>query len=150
MSQRECAGFNWPPLAIPAEQPVSISPETVKRAGVASRACIAALRNPPFAARRSAAGSVQSVLSPSAASGVLQPASRAISFSGRALCVYSFPGFSAPLWPLAAGVGQPATIHATTDGRSSSRPLRAISARQPSSVLAPLSPSAALGVGHPP
>ena len=74
MSQRECAGFNWPPLSIPAEQPVSISPETVKRAGVASRACIAADRNPPFAALRSVASNVQSVLSPSAAKGVLHPA----------------------------------------------------------------------------
>ena len=36
MSQRECAGFNWPPLSIPAEQPVSISPVTVRRAGVTS------------------------------------------------------------------------------------------------------------------
>lgn len=33
MSQRECAGFNWPPLSIPAEDPVSICPETVNRAG---------------------------------------------------------------------------------------------------------------------
>ena len=33
MSQRECAGFNWPPLSIPAEEPVSISPEAVSRAG---------------------------------------------------------------------------------------------------------------------
>lgn len=33
MSQRECAGFNWPPLSIPAEEPISISPEAVSRAG---------------------------------------------------------------------------------------------------------------------
>lgn len=33
MSQRECAGFNWPPLSIPAKEPVSISPEAVSRAG---------------------------------------------------------------------------------------------------------------------
>ncbi|WP_244787755.1 hypothetical protein [Cupriavidus pauculus] len=33
MSQRECAGFNWPPLSIPAQEPVSISPEAVSRAG---------------------------------------------------------------------------------------------------------------------
>lgn len=36
MSQRECAGFNWPELAIPAEEPVSISPEAVSRAGCVS------------------------------------------------------------------------------------------------------------------
>ncbi|MCY1523342.1 hypothetical protein D9M68_582370 [compost metagenome] len=33
MSQRECAGFNWPPLSIPAQEPVSSSPEAVNRAG---------------------------------------------------------------------------------------------------------------------
>jgi hypothetical protein len=33
MSQRECAGFNWPELSIPASDPVSISPEAVKRTG---------------------------------------------------------------------------------------------------------------------
>ena len=37
MSQRECAGFNWPPLSIPAQEPVSISPEAVSRAGPGSR-----------------------------------------------------------------------------------------------------------------
>ncbi len=33
MSQRECAGFNWPPLPISALEPVSSSPEAVSRAG---------------------------------------------------------------------------------------------------------------------
>jgi hypothetical protein len=33
MSQRECAGFNWPPLSIPAAEPISISPDAVSRAG---------------------------------------------------------------------------------------------------------------------
>jgi hypothetical protein len=33
MSQRECAGFNWPPLVVSAEYPVSIRPEAVRRAG---------------------------------------------------------------------------------------------------------------------
>ncbi len=33
MSQRECAGFNWPPLIVAAVEPVSISPEAVNRAG---------------------------------------------------------------------------------------------------------------------
>ncbi|WCP14516.1 hypothetical protein sphantq_02962 [Sphingobium sp. AntQ-1] len=35
MSQRECAGFNWPPLSIPAEQPVSSVPSEHRRAGPA-------------------------------------------------------------------------------------------------------------------
>lgn len=41
MSQRECAGFNWPPLAISAEEPISISPEAVSRAGpqIAAKSC---------------------------------------------------------------------------------------------------------------
>jgi hypothetical protein len=33
MSQRECAGFNWLPLSISAEEPISICPVTVSRAG---------------------------------------------------------------------------------------------------------------------
>jgi hypothetical protein len=28
-----CAGSNWPPLSIPAEEPISSSPEAVNRAG---------------------------------------------------------------------------------------------------------------------
>lgn len=36
ISQRECAGFNRPPFPIAAEQPVSISPEAVSRAGPGS------------------------------------------------------------------------------------------------------------------
>lgn len=35
MSQRECAGFNWPPTVVAAVDPVSTSPVTVSRAGVA-------------------------------------------------------------------------------------------------------------------
>ncbi len=38
MSQRECAGFNRPPLVIPAEQPVRISPVAVRRIGPHIRA----------------------------------------------------------------------------------------------------------------
>ena len=33
MSQRECAGFNWPPLSISAKQPVNTSPDAVRRMG---------------------------------------------------------------------------------------------------------------------
>ena len=39
MSQRLCAGFNCPPLAIPAEEPVSIAPEAVSRAGQFVASC---------------------------------------------------------------------------------------------------------------
>jgi hypothetical protein len=48
----------------------------------------------------------------------------------------------------AVGVGQPAR-YVAVDGRSSSRPFRAISASQPAAVLDPLSPSVDLGVGQP-
>jgi hypothetical protein len=33
MSQRECAGFNWPPPVIPASQPVCSAPRCVILAG---------------------------------------------------------------------------------------------------------------------
>ena len=36
ISQRESAGFNWPPLVIPAEEPVSRFPEAVSLAGSTS------------------------------------------------------------------------------------------------------------------
>lgn len=36
MSQRECAGSNWPPLSIPAQEPVSICPKAVSRTGPAN------------------------------------------------------------------------------------------------------------------
>ncbi len=33
MSQRECAGFNWPEAAVAASDPVSSAPEAVSRTG---------------------------------------------------------------------------------------------------------------------
>jgi hypothetical protein len=36
MSQRECAGFNWPPLSIAAAEPISVSPKAVSRTGIGS------------------------------------------------------------------------------------------------------------------
>lgn len=33
MSQRECAGFNWPEAAVAASNPVSSAPEAVSRTG---------------------------------------------------------------------------------------------------------------------
>ncbi len=47
MSQRECAGFNWPPLSIPAQEPVSISPEAVNRAGPGSSVKACSLKGLP-------------------------------------------------------------------------------------------------------
>ena len=47
MSQRECAGFNCPPLSIPAEEPVSSSPVAVSRAGSVKLACAVSVSATP-------------------------------------------------------------------------------------------------------
>ena len=68
MSQRGCAGFNWPPLSIPAEEPVSICPETVSRAGQAIAAAAAKSCGPPFRSiSRNEPSSVRTFFSPSVA-----------------------------------------------------------------------------------
>ena len=36
MSQRECAGFNWPPLAVATGDPVSAGPESAENAASVS------------------------------------------------------------------------------------------------------------------
>jgi hypothetical protein len=74
MSQRECAGFNWPPLSIPASEPISISPEAVSRAGPVSVTAVCRL-SPP--ARPSDPGPVVLFVC-----GVGQPVSEAICGSG--------------------------------------------------------------------
>ncbi|WP_235264246.1 hypothetical protein [Delftia sp. RIT313] len=142
MSQRECAGFNWPPLAIPAEEPVSIRPSAVSRAGwlASLKASFTEAGKPidafaPFGiwpvietpcrkpcppipsdafgvcqpARFAAwfnvmlgvVASIEGQRSASVLVGVGQPASRATSFSGRALWVRSFPASFAPFQSLA-------------------------------------------------
>ena len=67
MSQRECAGFNWPPLSIAAQEPISSSPETVNRAGPVIRAICASDDPVMF-------GVIIPPLAPSDAVGVVQPA----------------------------------------------------------------------------
>jgi hypothetical protein len=96
-----------------------------------------------FAATSRAAHSsgVSFVFTVSAARGVGHPANRTISFSGRALCVNSFPGSIAPLWSRACGLGQLAKCVATAVSVSAfPRPQR----------IPLLSPSSKRGVGHPP
>ena len=44
MSQRECAGFNWPPLSVPAEEPVRSSPWLVSRMGPGVFSALSAIR----------------------------------------------------------------------------------------------------------
>ncbi|MNJ48227.1 hypothetical protein D3C77_434160 [compost metagenome] len=96
MSQRECAGFNWPPLSIPAEEPVSVSPEAVNRAAIAVLICC------PLDMRFITTGKVASALFPSVASGVGQPDRLAEPAS-----VSSPRCVSGWLLELAVGVGQP-------------------------------------------
>lgn len=50
MSQRECAGFNWPPFSIPASEPVSILPEAVSRCGPVIAAAMLKSCGAPFRA----------------------------------------------------------------------------------------------------
>ncbi len=105
MSQRECAGFNGPPFSIPAGEPVSICPPAVSRAGPSAS----------FATLGSSVFPTPADPRLSQAIGVGQPASRATSFSGRALCVSSLPGSLAPFQSRAAGVGHP--VEAVSDVR---------------------------------
>lgn len=83
MSQRECAGFNWPPLSIPAEEPISISPEAVSRAGpLIAAACAKSCGLPLRSISEIVPSNVRTFFSPSAWRGVGQPANPATSFSG--------------------------------------------------------------------
>ena len=83
ISQPLSRGFNWPPLSIPAVEPVSISPVAVSRAGVDIFAAIPnGLCKPPklgflsfiAASRASHCSTVSFVFTVSAARGVGQPA----------------------------------------------------------------------------
>ena len=77
MSQRECAGFNWPEFSISAEEPVSISPEAVNRNGNAM-----SLRQNISFADGPGPDRHASDLSFSDASGVAHPAKHATADSG--------------------------------------------------------------------
>jgi hypothetical protein len=94
MSQRECAGFNWPPLSIPAEEPVSICPEAVNRAALLSewpRFPLAMHPCPP-------------ACSLSIAVGVGHPAVPAWYGS---CCPFALGSCRSPLWSLVVGVTHP-------------------------------------------
>lgn len=118
MSQRECAGLNWPLLSIPAQEPVSISPEAVSRAGCGGYSVIncARVRPNPFPLpvdslqrARLAASASASACANSLALGVGQPAKYACrgSWSMRSLpsrCA-TMPGVS--FQSRAAGVTHP-------------------------------------------
>ncbi|OBR52382.1 hypothetical protein A6456_10820 [Paraburkholderia tropica] len=116
MSQRLCAGLNWPPLLIAAQDPISSSPETVSRAGsvlfaIAPRLCnvCRALRPSPRFALMFGASGLQF--------GVGQLASAAIAArSGPFERIASMIAPCVDRTPLSAsadvGVGQPASAAA--------------------------------------
>ena len=108
MSQRECAGFNWPPLSIPAEEPVSICPEAVKRAGPQiAAACARSCGDPLRSISDNEPPNVRTFFSPSAERGVGHDANSTV------LRLLSL--LPAALLPFCAGVpaigvGHPANI----------------------------------------
>ncbi len=130
MSQRECAGFNWPPLSISASEPVSISPEAVSRCGpVIFADCVSDWPVIPGVMPVPAR-------SPSEAAGVDQPASGAE--RGRSRGFVPLPAEFR--WSRTTGVCQPARCVAIAVRVSNvPRPHRA-----PED-----SPSSVRGVGHP-
>jgi hypothetical protein len=71
MSQRECAGFNWPGLPVAAGEPVGAGPEASAAIAFVQRSFCQPLR----AASLSAPSGVRTDLSPSFAPGVAHPAS---------------------------------------------------------------------------
>ena len=112
MSQRECAGFNWPPLSIPAEEPVSSSPVAVSRAGphIAAKSCSRCCTFDPSARVIDIADSGLPVAS--LTTGVFHPASMVKSFRLEPCRVSPIARNACPPPDpsLACGVGQPA-IH---------------------------------------
>lgn len=127
INQRECAGFNWPPLAIPAQEPISISPEAVSRAGCGlscNQAVIPceSVKPKPFPLpvetlqrSRRAIRASRSACPNSCALGVGQPASHATrpssAFNGTSACMLA-PSFQSRV----VGVGHP--VEPVSDMRS--------------------------------
>ena len=136
MSQRECAGFNWPGFTVSAGEPVAVRP-----------ACkLSDVRETPQAPFNLAfrAKNCSGVPPASCAAGVAQLASLATSFNGRELspCLLLAPDFQS----LAVAVGQ---ADRAAVFKSLPHPLRTASFSAPSSVRTDLSPSLAPVVGHP-
>ena len=140
MSQRECAGFNWPPLSIPAQEPISISPEAVKRAGCGGAS---------FSASRGRLGEncpCPSVCE-SRAFGVGHPAKATICDSGTPLS-HGLGGNDPRLASVAVGVGQPASAAKSCNRCCTFVPF-CLNMRIAASSLALLSLLFAVGVAQP-
>ena len=99
MSQRECAGFNWPGFAVSAGDPLSIGPEAADRAAVQR-----SLPQPFLAASRSAPSSVRTDLSASFAPVVGQPDSSVLTSRHRDAVCWLMP---APFASAACGLTHP-------------------------------------------
>ena len=140
MSQRECAGFNWPPLSIPAEEPVSISPVAVSRAGcgLSFKCKMSSVRYPDVRPVAMRLGRIALRSTTSIVFGVGQPVNVAAVF--RAIPPCRPGGTFAPVPSFALGVGQPAS-HAT-------RPRSAFSGTF-AFGFPPSFQSRVVGVGHP-
>lgn len=145
MSQRECSGFNWPPLAIPAEEPVSITPLAVNRAGwlpINVNACSLSGLPRPCSSRPAKNSGVADALFQSLADGVAQLLACQDTTSTVLRLESLFP---AALFPFCAGVpaigvGQPDRATIWFSGRPVSQGLAS---------FAPRFASAAVTVGHP-
>ncbi len=146
MSQRECAGFNWPPASIAAQEPVSISPRAVRRAGPGSNVNACSLNGlPRVCSARCARNSGEPLAEcQSLAFGVAQPETNATVFRLLSLLPAALLPFRAGV--PAIGVGHP--VKHTAAARSGPW-LRIASAKPPSNDLTPFAASAAVGVGHP-
>ncbi len=146
MSQRECTGFNWPPASIAAQEPVSISPRAVRRAGPGSNVNACSLNGlPRVCSARCATNSGEPLAEcQSLALGVAQPETNATVFRLLSLLPAALLPFRAGV--PAIGVGHP--VKHTAAARSGPW-LRIASAKPPANDLTPFAASAAVGVGHP-
>lgn len=106
MSQRGCAGLNWPPLSIPAEDPVSISPEAVSRAGAAANGIWSLMFEQPALSFARVSASSERIGKASMVFGVAQPASHAERPNSALTGTFghSPPSFQSRV----VGIGQPA------------------------------------------
>lgn len=108
MSQRLCAGFNWPPLVVSAAEPISISPCVVSRPGPCEIKAIASSDTClPLCIRRIAASVVLYRHFSSPATAVGQPESCTACGSLSDLPDVITEGAAPSLWSRVVGVAHP-------------------------------------------
>jgi len=120
MSQRECAGFNWPECSVSVPEPICISPEAVNRADVA-RAARSICAHPVLAPRAFFCSAVSG--EPRVASvavGRAHPASRAAEH--KSFPPMRFGPVCGPFTSFTSGLGQPRKVESfTLNGRAEAR-----------------------------